>query len=95
MNCVPIVLRLNKRRRSSNCSRGFTLLEILVAMFILALVMGLIFGTFEGVFSNADRVKAGSDLFEMADAGLQRMTTDLKALYVYAGSTLSAPGNGF
>jgi general secretion pathway protein J len=63
-------------------STGFTLLEILVAIFILAIVMGLIFGTFEGVFSDADRVNAGSDIYAMADSCLKRIRTDLTALHV-------------
>lgn len=62
--------------------RGFTLLEILVAIFILAIVMGLIFGTFEGVFSDAAHVNAGSDTYAMADSCLKRITTDLTALHV-------------
>lgn len=61
---------------------GFTLLEILVAIFILGIVMSLIFGTFEGVFSDADHVSAGSDIYEMADSCLKRIRTDLTALQV-------------
>lgn len=63
-------------------NRGFTLLEILVAIFILAIVMGLIFGTFNGVFSNADHVSAGSDIYAMADSCLRRISADLTALHV-------------
>lgn len=62
--------------------RGFTLLEILAAMFILSIVMALLFGTFEGVFSNADHINAASELYEMAGAGLGRITTDLKAIHI-------------
>ncbi len=70
------------RCKKAPCRKGFTLLEILVAMAIFSLVMGLIFGTFEGVFSNADHVNAGSDIYEMADACLGRMTADLSATHI-------------
>lgn len=73
-------------------SRGFTLLEVLVAIFILAIVMGLIFGTFEGVFSNADHVKAGSDLYEMADSCTRRIRADLTALHVMQEPRYQIPG---
>ncbi|RJQ68502.1 MAG: prepilin-type N-terminal cleavage/methylation domain-containing protein [Desulfobacteraceae bacterium] len=63
-------------------ARGFTLLEVLVATFILAIVMGLIFGTFEGVFSNADHVNASSDSYEMADSCLKRISLDLQSMHV-------------
>ena len=62
--------------------RGFTLLEILVAMFILTIVMGLVFGSFNGVFSNADRLNESGDLFEMADAAMNRIISDLSAIHV-------------
>lgn len=65
-----------------NDSRGFTILEILTAIFILAIVVSLVLGAFDGIFSNADRVNAGSDLNEMAGGALDRMTMDLKAIHV-------------
>lgn len=78
MTCEPTAISLSKRRHSS----GFTLLEVLVAMAIFGLVMALIFGTFEGVFSNADHLNAASDIYEMADSCLKRISSDLSAIYV-------------
>lgn len=71
-----------KPRRGRSHTNGFTLLEILVAMSIFAIVTALIFGTFEGVFSNADHVTKSSAIYEMADACLGRITTDLRAAHV-------------
>ena len=69
--------------KHKSMGRGaFTLLEILVAMFILTLIMGLVFGSFNGVFSNADRLNASGDLYEMADVCLGRMIDDLQAIHV-------------
>lgn len=78
MTCAPTATSLSKRHHGN----GFTLLEVLVAMSIFALVMALIFGTFEGVFSNADHVNAASDVFEMADSCLKRISSDLSEIYV-------------
>lgn len=83
MNCEPIVSTWIRSHRGPNSHvGGFTLLEILVAMSIFAIVMGLIFGTFEGVFSNADHVNAGSGIYEMADACIERITADLQEIHV-------------
>ncbi len=68
--------------RGRSHANGFTLLEILVAMSIFAIVTTLIFGTFEGVFSSADHVTKSSAIYEMADACLGRITTDLRAVHV-------------
>ncbi len=86
--CEPIVFLWTSRRYRStkslrlkrNC--GFTLLEILTAMFIMAVVVSLVFGSFNSIFSSADHINTSSDLFEMGSACLDRMTTDLKAIHV-------------
>lgn len=82
-NSLPF---LNLHRR-----RGFTLLEILVAMFILTIVMGLVFGSFNGVFSNADRLNESGDLFEMADAAMNRIISDLSAIHVMQAPRYKPP----
>lgn len=68
---------INARR-----SDGFTLLEVLTAMVILAIVVTLVFGSFNGVFSNANQINAGSDLFEMGSTCLTRIRNDLLAVHV-------------
>jgi general secretion pathway protein J len=61
---------------------GFTLLEILIAMFILTIVVSLVFGSFSAIFSSADRINLSSDTQEMGIACLDRIGRDLKALYI-------------
>ena len=61
---------------------GFTLMEILVAIFIFALVITMVFGSFRAVFSSADAVGGDVAIFESARTCLGRMATDLSALYV-------------
>lgn len=57
-------------------------MEILTAMFIFAVLISLLFGSFEGVFSGADHLNTTSDLYETGNACLDRITTDLQALHV-------------
>lgn len=82
--CEPIAsMRTDKRDRAlGDDSRGFTLLEILTAIFILAIVVSLVLGAFDAIFTNADRVNINSDLNEMGSAALDRMAKDLKAIHV-------------
>jgi len=61
---------------------GFTLLEILLAIFIFAIVMSTIFGTFNAVVSRTDAIKNGMDGYEMARTCLNRITQDLTTVYV-------------
>ncbi len=61
---------------------GFTLIEILTAIFILAIVVSMVLSAFDGIFSNADHINNSSDLYEMGSATLDRMAADLKADFV-------------
>jgi general secretion pathway protein J len=84
INCELIVFMRTDEHppASGRNSRGFTLIEILTAIFILAIVVSLVLGAFDAIFSNADRVNVASDLNEMGAAALDRMSTDLKAIHV-------------
>ena len=68
--------------RTAISGAGFTLLEIVVAIFIFAVVITTIFGSFRAVFSSADAV--GGDVAVMASARtcLARMATDLESAFV-------------
>jgi general secretion pathway protein J len=61
---------------------GFTLMEILLAFLILAIVMSAILGSFEAVFSTTDTLENSSKYYDMAKNCLQRMSLDLDSLYV-------------
>lgn len=65
-----------------SAARGFTLLEIMVAIFIFALVIITVFGSFRAVFSSADAVGGDVAIFEAARTCLGRMATDLGDLHV-------------
>jgi general secretion pathway protein J len=68
--------------KSAGSGRGFTLIEIMVAIFILAVVVSLMLTAFDGIFANADHINISSDLFEMGSSCLDRMASDLKAFHV-------------
>jgi general secretion pathway protein J len=61
---------------------GFTLLEIMVAIFIFAVVITTVFGSFRAVFSSTDAVSSDVAIFESARICLGRMATDLENLIV-------------
>ncbi len=65
-------------------SRGFTLVEILIAVFILAIVVSLVMGSFSGIYEGAERINLGSDLHELGNTCLNRMTKDLQSIHVAA-----------
>ena len=70
-----------RRLKKGCCKKGFTLIEILTAMFILTIVVSLVLGSFDGVFSSADHINASTDLFEMGNTALNRISADLSAFH--------------
>lgn len=61
---------------------GFTLLEILVAVFILAMVVTTVLASFNMVFSTTGELDASSAVFESGKTCLNRITRDLENLFV-------------
>ena len=69
-------------RLSARANRGFTLLEITVAIFIFALVVTTVFGSFRMVFSSSDAVGGDVAVYAAARTCLSRMNEDLTALHI-------------
>ena len=61
---------------------GFTLLEIMIAIFIFAVIVTTIFGSYRTVFSNADTIDQEITSYEMARNCLNRMIMDLQSVHV-------------
>ena len=80
-NCLPDIRIILPGKKAVN-NTGFTLMEILIAMFIFAIVMTTIFGTFNGVISRTEAIKNGMGGFEMARTCLNRISSDLNAIYI-------------
>jgi len=61
-------------------SGGFTLLEILIAMFILALVVSAVFGAFSGTFKVVNETEAQEEIYATARVALERISEDLASV---------------
>jgi general secretion pathway protein J len=73
------------RRKAEARSRGnagFTLLEILVAVFILAVVVTTVLASFNMVFSTTSALEASANLFESGKTSLNRIIRDLENIFV-------------
>ena len=61
---------------------GFTLVEILIAIFIFAVVVATVFGSFNFVFGNVNHIEESMNAYEMARDCFNRMAADFQALHV-------------
>src|SRR3954466_8233385 len=61
---------------------GFTLLEILVAVAILAMISALVWYTFAQVFKTIDIVRADSDLLRMVRQVTSRVPSEMSSAYL-------------
>lgn len=61
---------------------GFTLMEILVATAILAIVVTTVLVSFNSVFSTTEVLDESADIYEMAKNCLKRMALDLESIHV-------------
>lgn len=62
--------------------KGFTLLEILLALFIMAIFMTTLMTSYSAVFMNADALDRGSADFEMVGTCFDRVVADLSATHI-------------
>jgi general secretion pathway protein J len=66
---------------SPNQSRGFTLLEILLAIFIFSIVLAAIYGSYTGTFRVIDTVESQAAVLRQARIAMVRITEDLASSY--------------
>ncbi|MBW1820936.1 MAG: prepilin-type N-terminal cleavage/methylation domain-containing protein [Deltaproteobacteria bacterium] len=67
---------------SGNTETGFTLLEILIAISIFAIIVTTVFGSHNYIFSSAKVVEEDIAAYEMAKSCLSRITDDFQSLHV-------------
>lgn len=60
--------------------RGFTLLEILIAIFMLALVASAVFGAFSGTFKVVNETEIQEEIYATARVALERISEDLASV---------------
>ncbi len=61
---------------------GFTLFEIMLAIFIFGIVITTLFGSYRAVFSSTESLDTQIESFEMAGNCLTRIITDIQSAYI-------------
>ena len=65
---------------------GFTLVEILIAIFILALVMATVYVSYSGIMKTTHQLQEEGNIYKMARTSMDRMIKDLSSLQSSSGS---------
>lgn len=66
--------------------KGFTLIEILIAVVILGIVLTTVYASYTGTFRIIGETKSDAELYGMARVALERMTRDLEAVSPWKGA---------
>lgn len=69
-------------RSQHAAAKGFTLMEVLVAIAILAIVVTTILASFNSVFSTTEVLDESADIYEMAKSCMKRMMLDLESIHI-------------
>jgi general secretion pathway protein J len=67
-------------------SAGFTLLEILLAIFILAIVMSTVYASYTGTLKIVDDTRYSDYVYGMARNTMKRMIADMESISPYKGA---------
>lgn len=67
-------------------AKGFTLIEILIAVFILGIVLTTVYASYTGIFRTIRATETDAELYGMARTVLERMTRDLEATAPWKGA---------
>ncbi len=66
-------------------TRGFTLIEILLAIFILGIVMSTVYASYTGTFRIIRETEYDAEVYGMARGALDRMARDLQSVAPWEG----------
>ena len=69
-----------KKRADRSC--GFTLLEVLMAISILAIVISLAYGSYRATFRIIDTTESQTEIYSKARITMDRISSDLGSLYL-------------
>ena len=61
---------------------GFTLLELMVAIAIFAVIVSLIYPAYTGTYRNIEAAETQAEVYDMARTALIRITEDLESSYI-------------
>jgi general secretion pathway protein J len=73
----------------SRKNSGFTLLEVLLAVFIFAIVIVAVYGAYITAITAVDTTEIQADINNRARTALERITADLGGLYLGEGGSLN------
>ncbi|MCX5850037.1 MAG: prepilin-type N-terminal cleavage/methylation domain-containing protein [Deltaproteobacteria bacterium] len=71
---------LKKMVKRNSSLRGFTLVEILIAIFILVLVMATVYASYSGTLKVSRQMEEEGNIYKMARTSMDRMIKDLSSL---------------
>lgn len=92
---IPAVRRLGCRTASGRVANGgFTLLEIMIAIFIFAIVITTIFTSYSSVSSGNEIIDQDTASYEMGANCLNRMIMDLESIHLTLTPGYSPPALG-
>jgi prepilin-type N-terminal cleavage/methylation domain-containing protein len=75
------------RYRTIETRRGFTLLEVLIASSILAMIFAMVMGAYTGLLSSGRGVRASADTNQVARYIVRKMTEDLQSASLLKNNT--------
>jgi general secretion pathway protein J len=70
------------RRTRKNRSRGFTLLEVIVAVLVISMILTLVWQAFAKTVESKNYVEAGNEMYHQLRWALNKMAYDLSSAYV-------------
>jgi general secretion pathway protein J len=85
------VKQVNHLSFSEDTLSGFTIIELLLAIFILAIMFTAIFGGLNDFFGNIPVVTQKGELYEMGCRCMKRISLDLWGIHVTADKTYAPP----
>ncbi len=85
--------RMNKKEEKNQS--GFTLLEILLAVFILSIVVSTIYAAYSGTFSIVESTTKEAEVYAMARIAMERIVEDMESIYVPVSATEKENGEGY
>jgi general secretion pathway protein J len=78
-------------RLTPHGSKGFTLIEVLLAMAILVVIMSVVYGSFSTAGRNVEQAEAARDETDLARTLLSKLTDDLTNAYFNPTMTATSP----
>ena len=81
-NQKPVVRNQQPETSRRPTAAGFTLMEVLVAIAILAIVVTTILASFNSVFSTTEVLDESADLYAMAKNCMKRIVLDLESIHI-------------